>query len=246
MFKLIKIMIWTAALFIMFLIATCGIICYLAYSVIEQRPFDVPVRIPDMNASASVYRKLDLAGTLLSAFKNPKKRGDADKAKEVELNGNEVNAMLISGLVFAEQAMAGKDGGKELRDAYFARGAFTVMLSKKIIFKTPFGSYLNLGITFVPGIRNRHFSAEAKGIRIGSIDIPVSALKNKIDSALYKMEKTPDGEAILDIVSELKVEEDKLTIVYSPEKLLKYMMKKGYLGGDGMSGGDTVPVPVKE
>ena len=235
MVKLFKVMLWLAGIFAVLLILTVGILCFLAYSAIDKKPFDVPVKIPDMAASASVYKKLDLAGTLISAFKGNKKGVAADKSKTVELNEKEVNAMMISAVIFAEQAMSGKGGEKELRDAYFSEGAFTILISKKIKFKTPFGSYLNLKITFVPGIKDNHFSAEARGIKVGSLDCPVSSLKSKIDGELYYIEKSPEGLAVLDIVSEFTVEQGKMKIVYSPEKLLKYMMKKGLLDGSGLS-----------
>jgi hypothetical protein len=230
---LFRIILWLAGIFAVLLILTVGIICYLGYSAIDKKPFDVPVKIPDMAASASVYKKLDLAGTLLSAFKGNKKGVAADKVKRVELDEKEVNAMMISAVIFAEQAMSGKGGEKELRDAYFSEGAFTILMSKKIKFKNPFGSYLNLKITFVPGIKDNHFSAEARGIKVGSLDFPVSSLKNKIDGEIYYIEKSPEGQAILDIVSEFKVEKGKMTIAYNPEKLLKYIMKKGLLNGGG-------------
>ena len=105
----------------------------------------------------------------------------------------------------------------------------------------PFGSYLNLKVTFVPGIRNSHLTAAARGIKVGSLDFPVAYIKDKIDGELYKIEKSPDGQAILGIVSELKVEKDKLTIVYSPEKLLKYMTDKGLVDGGSMPGGASLP-----
>ncbi|MFA6294540.1 MAG: hypothetical protein WC637_22300, partial [Victivallales bacterium] len=237
MFKLFKIMLWLAVTFAILLIIALGTGSYLAYSMIDEKPLAVPAKIPDMNASASVYKKLDLAGTLMSAFKKQKKGAAVEKAKTVELNEKEVNAVLISTLIFAQQAMAGKDGVNELRDAFFYNGAFTVMLSKNINFKTPFGSYLNLKVSFVPGIKDRHFSAEARGIRVGDLDIPVSYIKEKIDIELYNAEKSPEGQAVLDIVSELKVEKDKVTIIYSPEKLLKFMMEKGLLDGGGTIGG---------
>ena len=238
-------MLWLAGIFAILLLLTFGTISYLAYKAIDEKPFDVPVKIPDMNASASVYKKLDLAGTLISAFKKHKKGAGVEKAKTVELNDKEVNAILISTLIFAQEAMSGKNGVKELRDVYFSEGAFTVMLSKNIKFKTPFGTYLNFKITFVPGIQNSHFSAEAREIKIGSLDFPVSYIKDQIDGELYKIEKSPNGQHILGIVSELKVEKGKMTIVYSPEKLLKLMMEKGLLAGGGMNGGDA-SLPEKE
>ena len=229
-----------AVIFAMLLFAALGIICFLAYKVMDEKPLAIPGRIPDMNASASVYRKLDIAGTLISAFKGQKKGGAPEKVKTLELTEKEVNAMLISSLILAEQAMPGKDGVKELRDAYFSDGAFTVLLSRDVKYKTPFGSYLNLTITFVPGIKDSHLSAEARGIKIGSLDFPFSYIKDKIDWELYKVEKSPDGQAVLGIISELKVEKGKLTISYSPEKLLNFMMKKGLIDGGGMLGGTPI------
>ena len=240
MIRLFKIFLWLAGIFAMLLIITIGTIGYLAYTVIDEKPLDVPVKIPDMDASASVYRKLDIAGTLISAFKGHKKGGAADKAKTVELNEKEVNAMLTSSLILAEQVMPAKDGVKELRDAYFSDGAFTVLVSKKIDYKTPFGSYLNLRITFVPLIQNSHLNAEVRGLKIGALDFPVSYIKDKIDGELYKVEKSPDGQAVLGIVSELKVEKGKLTLSYNPEKLLNFMMKKGLVDGGGILGGASV------
>jgi hypothetical protein len=245
MIKLFKIMLWLAGISVMLLIVAVGAVCCLAYMAIDEKPFDVPVRMPDMDASASVYRKLDLTNVLMSSFKKHKKGEAVDKAKKVELNGKEVNAMLISALVFAEQALSGKGGAKELRDASFADGAFTVLVSKNINFKTPFGSYLNLKVTFVPGIQDGHFKAEARGLRIGSLDFPVSLIKDNIDVELYRVEKSPDGQAVLDVVSGLNVEKDKLTIVYSPEKLLGFIMQKGLMNGDAMLGGG-VPLQGKE
>ena len=145
MMKLFRIMLWLAGIFAMLLLVAIGILCYLAYEALDEKPLDVPVKIPDMNASASVYKKLDLAGTLMSAFKKHKKDEPAGKTKTVELNEKEVNAMLISALIFADQALSGKGGEKELRDASFAGGAFTVLVSKNINFKMPFGSALPIG-----------------------------------------------------------------------------------------------------
>jgi hypothetical protein len=233
-------MFWLAGVFVILLIMAFGTLAYLAYRVIDEKPIYVPEKIPDMDSSASVYKKLDLAGALMSSFKKQRKGAAADKARTVELTEQEVNAVLISTLVFAQQAMSGKDGANELRDAFFYDGAFTLMLSRKMNFKTPFGSYLNLKVTFVPGIKDNHLSAEARGIRIGDLDVPVSFIRDNIAIELYKVEKSPEGQAVLDIVSELKVEKGKMTIVYSPDKLLKLMMQKGLVDG-GMLGGGVAP-----
>lgn len=243
--KLFKVFFWIAGIFAILLILSFGIISYLAYRVIDEKPFDIPAKVPDMNASASVYKKLDLVGTLMSAFKKQKKGAAAEKAKTVELNEKEVNAVIVSTLIFAEQAMPGKGPAKELRDAYFSSGAFTVMVSKKMILNTPFGNYLNFKFTFVPEIKNSHLTVEARGIKIGSVDFPLSYIKDKIDGEVYNIEKSPDGQAILGIVSELKVEKEKMTVVYNPDKLLKFMMDKGMMNGGGMIGGGA-PGPGKE
>lgn len=238
-------MLWITGIFTIILIIAFGTISYLAYRVIDEKPFDIPAKTPDMDASASVYKKLDLVSTLMSAFKSHKKGVAVEKVKTVELNEKEVNAVIISTLVFAQQAMPEKNGVKELRDAYFSSGAFTVMLSKKMIFNTPFGNYLNFRFTFVPEIKKSHLTVEARGIRIGSIEFPLSYIKDKIDGEVYNIEKSPDGQAILGIVSELNVEKEKMTVVYNPDKLLKFMMEKGLVNGGGMIGGGTAPASDK-
>jgi len=224
-----------AGIFIVFLIISLGFLWWLASNVISEKPFDMPGGIPDMQTSASAMQKINI-GEKVSAVLKDKTAGKSvpDKLETIELTENEVNALLKTGLIMQMASKQGAD--QEVRDAFFKDGALTILISKKIAAGNPFGKYFNIRASFVPEIRNHRFQVVLKAVSAGSISFPESIVQGRLSSELAVLEQTENGQAVLNIISELKLENGRMTLVYSPVKLGEYLQGRG-MGMGGMLGG---------
>ncbi|HBC87436.1 MAG TPA: hypothetical protein DCZ94_10815 [Lentisphaeria bacterium] len=235
---------WLGIAFFVLMVMLIGFLWWFAASLIDVKPFDIPMRLPDMKAQASATAKFNFTDKLASALAGDSTGCKTGKDETIELTEDEVNALIITGI--SEQAIIGQ-GEQELRDAFFKNGIFTIMLSKKIGFSTPFGEYVNISVSFIPGIQNRHLFVIPKGFSLGSLSLPESMIQGRISDDLAAAEQTEYGEALLEIISEMKVEDGKFRITYSPDKLFQFMMDNG-LGkaGGGLLGGGLLNMPADE
>ena len=225
----LKVLLWLTGIFFVVLIITLGFLWWFASSVISEKPFEISIRVPDMQTSASAMKKLDISGKLSSTLQDGGSLKSArDKPETIEFTENEVNALLTTG--FTMQMASNQGVEQEIRDVFFKDGALTVLISKKIVVSNPLGKYLNIKVSFVPGIQNHHFYITPKAVSVGSLGFPESAVQGKLSNELAVFEQTEGGQAILNIITELKLEKGKLTAIYSPAKLIEYMQGRG-MGG---------------
>ncbi|HCE44555.1 MAG TPA: hypothetical protein DET40_13495 [Lentisphaeria bacterium] len=257
----LKVLLWIAGIFSVMLIMALGLLWWFASSVISEKPFEISIRVPDMQTTASAMKKLDINDKLVSVLggrDDSIERGSEsdgqvgrvnlkklEKIETIELTENEVNALLTTGMTMQMASSQGAD--QEFRDAYFKDGALTVMISKKVIVGNPFGKYLNIKVSFVPGIQNHHFYVIPKAVSVGSIGFPESAVQGRLSSELAMLEQTEDGQAVLNVISELKLEKGRMTIIYSPARLVEFIQARG-MGMGGMLGGGVGALanPVEE
>jgi hypothetical protein len=186
-----------------------------------------------MQASSSAMKKLNIAEKI-NAMMLDGTVGTGDKLETIVLDEKEVNAILVYGMTM--DMAAKQDLDRDLKDVMFNDGAFTVMISKKIWISSPFGQYLNIKVVFVPGIQNRHFYVVPRNMNIGSLGLPESLVQGRISKELSMVEQTETGQAVLGIISELKLEKGRLTITYSPKKLVSYINENS-MGAGGLLGG---------
>ncbi len=231
--KLFKVLLWLAAIFFVMMLIFIGVLWWFTASLIDQKPFEFDVKVPDMQDSASAMRKVNIGEKLAAAMTEKPGGGRSDEMEKIELTENEVNALLVTGITMQ---MAAKGGDQEFRNAYFRDGMLTILLSKDMGFSTPFGKYLNITLSFVPGISNGHMSILPGRIAVGRLGVPEYVIKGRLSEEISAVEKTEVGQAVLSIVSELKMEKGKLTIVYSPRKLVQFIQEKGSMGAGGLLG----------
>lgn len=213
---------------------------------ISEKPFDMSGGIPDMQTSASAMQKINIGEKVSSVLKDKTAgKGVPDKPETIELTENEVNALLKTGLIM--QMASKQEADQEVRDAFFKDGALTILISKKIAAGNPFGKYFNIRASFVPEIRNHHFQVVLKAVSAGSISFPESIVQGRLSSELAVLEQTENGQAVLNIISELKLGNGRMTLVYSPVKLVEYLQGRGMnMGGMLVGGGGALANPVEE
>ncbi len=241
--KLLKIFLLLAAIFLVFMIILLGFLWWFGSSLISKKPYETVFKLPDLAAQISVEMKLNFQDKLIAALAEEKKKESYGKDETIELTEEEVNALIIYGLENQKKMLA--EDERQLRDAYFKNGIFTVMLSKELGFGTPFGRYINITISFVPGIKDRHLYVLPKSFSMGKLGMPKAFVQGRMSSDCANIEQTLYGQMILDVVTEFTVEDGKVRIVYNPDKLFEFMMDKGIrktgnLLGGGL-GGMTLP-----
>jgi uncharacterized protein YpmS len=162
-----------------------------------------------------LLKKLDL-GKVMEALAKPGK---------ITLSKAEVNA-LIASYFTADKVGDFQDPNKpKVYDAYFANGRFTLKLAVDSKFPSPFGSYCNIELVFIPQVVDHHLKLDLYSVRAGTLSIPVSYFKDTIDSKLREYEQSDDGKLLLQMVTSLKVEEDKVVMEYDFQYLSLYLLE---------------------
>lgn len=226
---ILSVLVFLALLFFIF----AGIVIYFASALIDNTPFEIKQRDPDQKALISAAGKFqlqfreDTVKDSLSAF-----LGLSNKFIVLEFTEDEVNALIDSAIAGQKIYYSGKSGEEThgIYDLYFKEGAFTILYSKKLKISTPFGSYLNIRVVVVPGIKDGHYTAQAHYCSVGSIKLPASLINKKISQILPRVEENEKAKAVLKVVSELKVEDGKLKVSCRPAEfsmfLLEYSLNK--------------------
>lgn len=148
------------------------------------------------------------------------------KPGTLTLNKAEVNALIASG--FTADAVGDFQDPNQPRiyDAWFDNGRFTIKLTFDSKIYTPFGSYCNIQVTFVPQVIEHHLKLDIYSAKIGDFSSPVSYLKGIIDSQLLIYEKSEDGKKLLKLIQGLKVDEDKVVLQYDFQELSLFLLEQ--------------------
>ncbi len=144
---------------------------------------------------------------------------------------DEVNAFIDSALSADKinteiKGLSDKEELIKVYDAFFKDGRFTLKISVDPEINSPFGKYCNIVIVFTPQVIDHHLEFELHSTNVGSISLPVTYLKNSINNQLRMYEQSEDGEALLSILTNLKIDNDSFELKYDLQKLSVFTLDK--------------------
>ncbi|MBN1863703.1 MAG: hypothetical protein JW808_02255 [Victivallales bacterium] len=209
------------------IVACLVIVTILLYSCFDHEPLEEVARIPDTRHLESLMNKFYISS----------ESKDSDKALQImgllmqqsmtlELSGEEVNALLEYSVIASRPYLATRLPNFKLSDARFKDGTLQAEGSYDTETKTPFGKYLNIKIRLVPKIKDEKFIAEVRHLSVGSGVVSGRSLQNSINRKLDTFAKSQTGEEILEVIQELDIKDDTLTITFNPRQMTMFLSKK--------------------
>lgn len=220
MFKLLnKIFALTVTLFVICLILIAGA-AYLAFS--EEPTQDAPFF--DLNAMKAVSvlnSKFNAeSGFLLS---------DTSSPRTITLTKDELNAafMLYTGgdvvASFFKNNREKQYDKLKFNFGSFGNGEFTLSLTQKVLYKIPFGSYLNFGIKIVPEIKNERLFVKINSFEVGWLKIPAFVLNFIMKVENDRINSLDEVKILVNAIKELKTQDAGVSISYYPAKLSEFL-----------------------
>lgn len=153
----------------------------------------------------------------------------AASTRKIELTAEEVNA-IISEFILpgARQWAAVNSRGApppEL-DAVFSDGVIRLRFTKRLTFRTPFGSCLNTTILFAPSIKDKSISLGLRSVTLGDVNLPNFMLSSRNAEQSKAIMASPVAPMLLQILDEFRLEKDKAVIVYRKAPLTMFVMSQ--------------------
>ena len=212
-----------------------GIAMLLVAGLLDEKPFPLSQRTPDSEALTSAMKKLD-------TFSKNKKGEKQDWSKvlsnfllnpiqSVTLDKNEVNALIDAGLVQSHTKTSVKNNPEVIiADASFNGKVFLLKISKNIMKDikrdTPFGHFINISMKFDLKVIDNHLNLRVTSLKVGEFPISERWYKDDLDRQLRILENGDDGKRFLNIVSSLKIENEKIFLKYNAKELIFLLMEK--------------------
>ena len=224
------------------IILIIAVVLWAASVFFDEKPFEEVAKNPDPEKMVSIAEKFgidqnssggdqqEIAMQLLNTL--------METSKTITLTKEETNALLDFAVVGGREYLKQKFPSVTLGDAYFDNGALYVSASYKSNFSTPFGQYLNMQMTLIPGVKDNHISLKVKNLKVGSVTVSGDSLQEKLDEGISDFENSKDGQEFLDIVSRLDVKQDAVTLTFNPQKMTMTLLN-GMGAGDGNGGIDA-------
>lgn len=110
-----------------------------------------------------------------------------------------------------------------LNSGSFNSGIFTLSLTQKIPYRTPFGSYLNFMIKAVPEIKNSKLSIGICSFELGKLKVPAPFLNFILKMEGNRINDLKEIKKLVNAIKELKTSKDGVSIVYYPDRLSQYL-----------------------
>ena len=220
MFKLFnKIFALTVTLFAICLILIAGA-AYLAFS--DEPDREAPLfDLNTMRAVSVLNSKFNAeSGFLLSS---------TSSSRTITLTKDELNAafMLYTGgdivASFFNNNREKQYDKLKFNSGSFSNGEFALSLTKKVLYKIPFGSYLNFSIKIVPEIKNERLLVKINRFEVGRLEIPAFVLNFIIKIENDRINSLDEVKILVTAIKELKTQDDGISIAYYPAKLSAFL-----------------------
>ena len=170
---------------------------------------------------AKVMQNIDLSKAM-QVLSNP----DTLTGK-ITLNRKEINALIDA--VFTEEQTRTTDNKtfkNRIYDAWFKDGRFTLKLTVKSETPTPFGSYCNIEVVFIPQVLEHHLKLDLCSAKIGEYNIPTERVKPFINEELAQFEQTDNGQQLLGFIKSLTVSNNSAELEYDLRNLSGFLLDK--------------------
>lgn len=223
-----KILLSLIGFFLLIFVFVVILLIWLTSSLFDHQPFETVEKNPDyeklqriawkLGLQEQSEKKTEIASQLLSLL--------FTQAKTVYLSKEEVNALFDSAVIISRDHRAREIPSLTLADLKFENNAIHLYYSLENSFSTPFGKYLNIKFVFVPAIENNHLSLCIRNISIGSFSFSGKELKSLVDEKVMEFEKTENGKDVLDMIIDLKIARNEISITYNPQKVALFYAKQ--------------------
>lgn len=218
---LVKFFLVCAVSFISF-IAICVFCLYLA---ISREPF--PLSLNSNSSIASIIglkNSIETETKFIFLLKSKEEREVAFSSQEINSAFNlYVGANQLPFLI--KKPVSSQKNDLELRGGSYENGAFILLLSKKMSFKTPLGDYLNFYVMAEPSIKDNNLKIVVHKCKIGSLPIPSFVVNYILKERNPEINNTKEVKLLVNAVEELDAQTDSVTIIYNPEKLSEVISK---------------------
>lgn len=214
-----KIIFWILAILFVLLLIPVIIAIWVCAVLFDEKPLPTVNKTPDFQQYESVIKKF-------KPGKNENTEEALMKDKTVALSKTEVNAVLDSLTAGARGYLAVKLPDTSISDIRFENGALHADVSQKSAFSTPFGKYMNMKITLIPRIEDKHMYLEVTNLSVGSIQLSGNWIQKYIDKDLQNFEKTDDGKLIISMLKGLQLEKDNVKVTFNPFQVQMFLMQK--------------------
>ena len=232
-----KILLIIFAICLVMFLMVIGISVWVCSQLFDHKPLEEVSRTPDYKHIENITKKFgidlnkkqknNMAQQLITLFMTP--------SKTVKLSKEEVNSLLDSATIGARLYISQKMPNLTLSDMRFENGVLCADISFDSGYSTPFGKYLNGKIKLIPTISGKQFHLTITNLSLGGIGVSGDTLQPIIDRDLKEFEKTKDGKAILNIVTDFSVEKEYIKITFKPQELTMFVYQKigNSSNGDG-------------
>lgn len=218
---LVKFFLICVTSFIVF-VAICIFCLYLA---ISKEPFSL-----SLNSNTSISSMIELRNTFESESKFIFSRTKTNERK-ITFSAQEINSAFnlyfganqLSFLI--KKPVSSHKNDLELRGGSYENGAFILLLSQKMPFDTPLGSYMNFYVMAEPSIKDRNLEIAVRKVKIGSLPVPSFAVNFLLKEKNSDLNNLEEVKLLVNAVEELTTQTDSVSVTYNPEKLSELISK---------------------
>ena len=181
----------------------------------EPEVFDVPALTEDSRLRCSqIFEKV-----MMKAM-----QAKPRQVAEITLSPEDVNAALDAGGNadnFQKIIFGGKRNARKINyKAEYVKGRFNVVYIADTKIKTPFGSHVKIRFSGSPVITKDDESVTVHQASVGSFDIPVQTVEDRIEKELEKQKSNKYFASARKIIIKAKINKDySITITYYPYEL---------------------------
>ncbi len=215
------------------LVVCLTIAAYLLYSFFDHEPLEEVIPIPNPRHLNSLMKK----------FYNTHDSDDSEESnttmqimglllqqsRTLELSREEVNALLDYSLIAGRPYLAAQLPNLKIADARLKDGTLQAEGSFNTGIPTPFGRHLNFKIRVIPEIKEKNYNAKLEHLSVGRSTVSGKSLQNMINRNLDAFARSQTGKDLLELIQELDVKDDKVSITFSPQQMNMFLLKRlGY------------------
>ena len=223
-----KILLWCFSIFFFLFTLLSGFMLWITASLFDHKPFKTVNKNPDYDKIEQIAEKIGIIQktnskqNIISQYATMLMQD----VKIVELSDEEVNTLFAASLTSSNIYLDNYMPELTIANCQFKNGTFIVDSSFENSFSTPFGKYLNMHIVFTPQIRNRHLSLKIESVSVGTYKIAGAHIQDLVNEELSKFEESTNGKDVLDLITTLYVEKQRITIVFKPKEVLLFIGEK--------------------
>lgn len=200
-----------------------GICFFGAYLVLSKAPFQITIKsVPSISSILELKSTIDEEYKFISS-------GNSSYERKITLTKDQINSafnLYLSANQIARIMNKSESQNRnllELRGGSYEKGIFTLFFSQKLPFETFLGDYLNIRLEAALSIENNELKIKVADCRVGSLTLPSVLINYILKEKDPRINNLKEVKLLLGSVKRIILQDDSVTIVYNPEKLLKFI-----------------------